>query len=71
MELRGVPNTPEGEDARAAMATRSNDATKLIETYLKEIFSGIRVFQAGGQEVDGDALVDKLQSGGQDRKSVV
>ena len=69
MELRGLPSTPEGEDARAAMATRTNDATKLIETYLKEIFSGIRLFQAGGQEVDGDALVDKLQAGG--RSSLV
>ncbi len=64
IDLRGAPNTPEGEDARAAMSTRLNDATKQIETYLREIFNGIRVFQSGGQEVDGDALADKLTTGG-------
>lgn len=63
LELRGVPSTPEGEDARAAMATRLNDANKQIEAYLKEIFSGIRVFQAGGQEVDGNTLAEKLTTG--------
>ena len=45
------------------MATRLNDAVKQIEAYLKEIFSGIRVFQAGGQEVEGDTLIEKLTQG--------
>lgn len=63
LELRGIPSTPEGEDARAAMATRLNDANKQIEAYLKEVFSGIRVFQSGGQEVEGDTLAEKLTSG--------
>lgn len=63
IELRGTPNTPEGEDARAAMATRLNDATRQIEHYLREIFGGIQVFQAGGQEVDGDSLAAKLGNG--------
>jgi len=63
IELRGAPNTPEGEDARSAMATRLNDANKQTDAYLREVFNGIRVFQSGGQEVDGDSLAEKLTNG--------
>ena len=61
LDIRGLPTTSEGKDARAAMETRLNDARKHVDILLKEIIAGVRVFQAGGTEVFADTLKAQLE----------
>lgn len=56
LDKKGVPNTPEGIEARAAMETTKQSAEGKINELLDEAFSGIRVFQAGGSETFGSNL---------------
>jgi hypothetical protein len=51
LQVRGVPTTTEGEEARVAMQTREADATRRMQALLDEVFGAVRVFQGGGQEV--------------------
>jgi hypothetical protein len=61
LDIRGLPLTPEGKDARSAMETRLNDAKKHVDIMLKEVIEGVRVFQAGGAEVFTDNLKAQLE----------
>jgi hypothetical protein len=61
LDIRGLPITPEGKDARSAMETRLNDAKKHVDIMLKEVIEGVRVFQAGGAEVFADNLKAQLE----------
>lgn len=56
LNKKGVPNTPEGTEARAAMETTKQSAEGKINELLDEAFSGTRVFQAGGNEILGSNL---------------
>ncbi|QEP43020.1 BREX system P-loop protein BrxC [Ectothiorhodospiraceae bacterium BW-2] len=56
LDKRGVPNTPEGTEARAAMETSKQSADGKIRELLEEPFSGARLFQGGGNEVLGNDL---------------
>lgn len=56
LDKRGVPNTPEGTEARAAMETTKQAAEGKIRELLDESFSGARVFQGGGAEILGNNL---------------
>jgi hypothetical protein len=58
LDKRGVPNTPEGTEARAAMETTKQTAEGKIKELLDEAFFGARVFQGGGNEVTGNNLQD-------------
>jgi hypothetical protein len=58
LEKRGIPNTAEGIEARAAMETTCRTADSRIEELLDEIFSGARVYQGGGNEIVGNSLQD-------------
>lgn len=58
--LRGLPNTEAGTDARKAMETRLRDADKQVELLLKEIVAGVQVLQAGGAEVDGSSIAERI-----------
>ena len=49
LDKRGVPNTPEGTEARAAMDTTKQTAEGKIHELLEEAFSGARVFQGRRQ----------------------
>jgi hypothetical protein len=70
LDVKGMPSTPEGEEARSAMTTKLNAAERQIQALLTEVFTGARVFQAGGTEVtDPDDLAGKLTAAGQ--KSVI
>jgi len=60
LEKRGVPNTPEGIEARSAMETTKQTAEGKIEELLKEAFSGARVFQGGGNEIFGNDLQEMI-----------
>jgi hypothetical protein len=61
LDIRGIPTTSEGKDARAAMETRLNDAKKHVDIMLKEIIEGVRVFQAGGTEIFDNNLKAQLE----------
>ena len=56
LDIRSVPNTPEGDDARAAMETTKQTAEGKIRELLEEAFSGARIFQGGGSEILGNDL---------------
>ena len=60
LDKRGVPNTPEGTEARAATETTKQTAEGKINELLDEAFSGARVFQGGGNEILGNDLQEMV-----------
>jgi hypothetical protein len=60
LETRGVPNSPEGQEAQAAMETTRQTSEAKINQLLGEAFSGARVFQGGGNEIIGNNLQDMV-----------
>jgi hypothetical protein len=60
LDKRGVPNTPEGIEARAAMETTKQAADGKIRELLDDAFSGARVFQGGGNEILGNNLQEMV-----------
>lgn len=60
LDKRGVPNTPEGNEARSAMETTRLNAETRIRELLDDAFSGARVFQGGGNEVLGNSLQEMV-----------
>lgn len=65
LESRGVPNTPEGQEARAAMETTRKMAEAKLQELLEEAFAGVKVFQGGGNEILGNDLQEMLQEAAQ------
>lgn len=61
LEIKGVPNTPEGREARAYMDTRKQSAEGKINELLDEALSSARVFQGGGTEITGTDLKEMIQ----------
>ncbi len=60
LDARGVPNTPEGIEARSAMETTFRDAKNKISEYLDEAFEEAKVFQGGGNEISGNNLQEAV-----------
>jgi len=60
LEIRGVANTAEGQEARSAMETTQKSAENRINHLLNEAFQQARVFQGGGQEISGTQLGDMV-----------
>jgi len=60
LQVRGAPNTSEGDEARQAMETRKNEAARRLAGLIDDVFAGARIFQGGGQEVFGEDLPDKV-----------
>ncbi|MCS4034947.1 hypothetical protein GGQ02_003358 [Salinibacter ruber] len=54
--------TQEGEEARQAMITRREQATKRKESALEEILDGARVYLAGGKEYVGDDVAGAVEN---------
>jgi hypothetical protein len=61
LEKRGVPNTPEGAEARSAMDTTRQTAEGRVRDLLQDAFSGARVFQGGGVEIVGNDLQSMIR----------
>lgn len=51
LHKKGIPTTPDGQQAKSAMTTIRDNAEGNINELLSEAFSGAKVFQAGGNEV--------------------
>ena len=60
LEKRGLPSTPEGIEARAAMDTICQTANMKIQELLLEAFSEAHVYQGGGNEIIDSSLQDRL-----------
>lgn len=61
LDIRGVPNGKEGEEARQAMQTAEATRRRQLTELLDEVFGAARVFQGGGQEVDGSSLTESVK----------
>ncbi len=65
LQKKGSPNTEEGRDAQRAMESRQHTAEKELAEILSLLFAGVRVFQAGGQEItEGSDLTDRINRAG-------
>ncbi|CAN7144784.1 BREX system P-loop protein BrxC [Paraburkholderia hospita] len=61
LQKKGSPATEEGRDAQRSMESRQRTAEKELSELLDQLFGGVRVFQAGGQEAqDGNDLADRI-----------
>lgn len=61
LQKKGSPSTEEGRDAQRSMESRQRTAEKELSELLEKLVAGVRVFQAGGQEmVDGNDLADRI-----------
>ena len=60
LDIKGMPNTPEGIEARAAMETTLQKSAGRIKELLDESFSEALVFQSGGNEIIGNDLQTKI-----------
>ncbi len=61
LQVRGVPATAEGEEARSAMQTTQSTSERRLGVLLDEAFSGARVLQGGGHEVVSETLLDAVK----------
>lgn len=61
LQKKGTPATEEGRDAQRSMESRQRNAEKELADLIDKLMSGVRVFQAGGQEAsDGNDLADRI-----------
>lgn len=61
LNSKGTPTTPEGLEARAAIETRKAIAEARLKAIITEIINGTRVFMAGGNEVAGMFMQDRVE----------
>lgn len=61
LQKKGSPSTEEGRDAQRSMESRQRTAEKELADLLEGLLSGVRIFQAGGQEAsEGNDLADRI-----------
>lgn len=61
LNIKGTPTTPEGLEARAAIETRKTVAETKLKGIVTEIVNGTRVFMAGGNEIAGMFMRDRVE----------
>lgn len=66
VDYKGVPSTPEGQEARNSMTTRLNDAERARDQLISQIASSARVFKGGGTELFNLTLSEKVREGATD-----
>ena len=60
LNFKGMPSTPEGQEARRSMETRSKVAEAVVVRMAREIIEGARVYLSGGTEVVGEKPKDAV-----------
>ena len=65
LERRGNPASKEGQEARASMQSRLEGAKAARDEIVRAIVRSARVVQGGGNEIYGEGLLAKLQTGGE------
>lgn len=63
---KGVPSTPEGQEARSSMNTRLGDAERARDQLIAQIAGGAKVYKGGGTELFNLALAEKVREGATD-----
>lgn len=61
LNIKGTPTTPEGLEARSAIETRKSLAEARLKGIVTEIVNGTRVFMAGGNEIAGMFMLDRVE----------
>ncbi len=61
IDFKGLPSTPEGEEARNAMQSRQTDAERSRDELIRSIVEVAKVFKGGGTEQFELALGDKAR----------
>ena len=64
LALRGIPSSPEGQEARGAIETRRDEYERALDLAVRDILDGARIFQGGGNELLMD-LKDGVQAAAQ------
>jgi len=62
IDLKGIPSTNEGREARESMQSRHRAAQHQLDELLRDITASARVFQGGGGEVFAESLAAKLDT---------
>lgn len=66
LEVKGIPTTVEGNEARSAMETRRATAESNRDRIIRELIGCAKVFKGGGSEVINIDLVEKVKSAASD-----
>lgn len=66
IDFKGVPSTPEGQEARNAMQSRVVDAERLRDELISNIVGSSKVFKGGGSEQYELSLEEKARSAAED-----
>ena len=61
LNIKGTPTTPGGLEARAAIETRKSVAEIKLKGIVTEIVNGTQVFMAGGNEIAGIFMQDRVE----------
>ncbi|MFO1055116.1 MAG: BREX system P-loop protein BrxC [Planctomycetota bacterium] len=62
---KGVPSSPEGQQARDSMLSRQRTAELARNSLVQDLLAAARVLQGGGSEVFGESLQQKLETAAQ------
>jgi hypothetical protein len=63
LQKKSNPTTEEGRDAQRSMEGRERDTQRQLDQLLDDLIAGVRVFQAGGEEIiEGNDLADRISS---------
>ena len=62
IDTKGLPNTPEGQQAKKGMETRKNNALKAIQDIIDKIYDESLVYLAGGTEVNAGSLRENIET---------
>jgi hypothetical protein len=62
IDLKGIPSTNEGREARESVQSRYSEALRLLDSLISDITYSAKVYQGGGTEVFGDSLAKKLDT---------
>jgi hypothetical protein len=63
---KGVPSTPEGQEAQNSMNTRLSDAERARDQLIAQIAGGAKVYKGGGTELFNLTLAEKVREGATD-----
>jgi hypothetical protein len=66
IDAKGVPSTPEGQEARSSLNTRLTDAERARDQLITQIAGGAKVFKGGGTELFNLTLAEKIREGATD-----
>ncbi|MBP7937491.1 MAG: BREX system P-loop protein BrxC [Phycisphaerae bacterium] len=66
LDLKGIPGTDEGKEARNAMQARMEDAVRRRDSLITEIVGRARVYKGGGTEQHELTVEEKIRSAAED-----